>query len=644
MAKTYFNDAIVGNSCMLGCISENGELVRLFWPNIDFPQHIDKMLTGVFLTGYKNSTVWLNESEFNKHQQYIEDTNIVKTVFEDIWRGLKIEQLDFVLPDKDIFVRHYNLENTGEQAIEPGFIIFSSGMSNGFDRAGIFFDFENEALVHYRHGYYISLSADREVYQFQLGNNAFESAKSTWLNGFDNIGMMSDGAVSWKLDPIYKGEKKTFTLYICASHSLKGIKAITKCARNGEPSTYYEATRNYWINYLKGTKKVLTGVDEIDSLYKRSLLVFKLMADKKSGGLLASPEVDEEFTRCGKYAYCWGRDAAFITAALDKCGLGSVVDKFYDWVLNTQDENGSWHQRYYMDGNLAPSWGLQIDETGTLVWGMLKHYEVTKDIAFLEKMWESAKRAVEFMIKFIDEETGLPGPSYDLWEERFGEHAYSSAAVYAGIKAGARIAEILGFSRYYIDDWKSAAEKIKTAIVKNFWKEEEKRFIRSVRVKLNPWEEEHTDNKIMIKVNPKGYCKDVTSEDWTVDVSLLGMAIPFEVFDVEDPRIVNTVKTIEERLISPKVGGLKRYENDKYIGGNPWIITTLWAALYHIKKGDFSKAKDYFEWAVKSCTKLNLLPEQVDKESGKPAWVIPLTWSHAMFILVLTELTEKGVL
>jgi len=36
----------------------------------------------------------------------------------------------------------------------------------------------------------------------------------------------------------------------------------------------------------------------------------------------------------------------------------------------TQDDDGSWQQRYHMDGNLAPSWGLQI----------LKHYEVTKNI------------------------------------------------------------------------------------------------------------------------------------------------------------------------------------------------------------------------------------------------------------------------
>jgi len=41
----------------------------------------------------------------------------------------------------------------------------------------------------------------------------------------------------------------------------------------------------------------------------------------------------------------------------------------------------------------------------------------------------------------------------------------------------------------------------------------------------------------VIKVNEKGYFRDVTLEDWTIDVSLLGVSIPFGVFDVHDERV-----------------------------------------------------------------------------------------------------------
>jgi len=55
MANTYFNDAIIGNSGMLVCLTRNGELTRLFWPNIDYPQHFEKMATGIFYTGQKTA-------------------------------------------------------------------------------------------------------------------------------------------------------------------------------------------------------------------------------------------------------------------------------------------------------------------------------------------------------------------------------------------------------------------------------------------------------------------------------------------------------------------------------------------------------------------------------------------------------------
>lgn len=644
MANTYFNDAIIGNSGMLVCLTRNGELTRLFWPNIDYPQHFEKMATGIFYTGQKNSTSWFYEDNWHHTQYYVEDTNILKTICEDGGRGLRVEQTDFVLKDRDVMVRRYVIENIGPNEVDLGFVQYSSTVSTTPELRSTLFDFNVDALIHYRHNYYISISSDSEVVQFQLGNNAFDCARYTELYGYDSIGMMKDGAMSFNIGKIEPGGKKTFNLFICASHTLKGVKELVRWCRKMNVDEEYEKTRKYWLDFLKNARLIVTGDKNIDNLYKRSILVFKLMSDERTGGLLASAEIDEGFTRCGRYAYCWGRDAAFITGALDTAGLTEAVDKFYQWAVMTQDDDGSWQQRYHMDGNLAPSWGLQIDETGTLIWGMLKHYEVTKNIDFLKSMWESIKKGVEFLTRFIDSDTGLPAPSYDLWEERVGEHTYSSAAVYAGIKAGAEAARILGASEELIEKWEKVASDMKASIEKNFWRDEAGRFIRSVRTKLNPWGSEHSPYTTVIKVNEKGYFRDVTLEDWTIDVSLLGVSIPFGVFDVHDERVKKTVEAIERALTSHPVGGIKRYENDNYIGGNPWVLATLWVALYYIEIKEYEKAKDYLRWATKSCTALGLLPEQVSKDNGEPCWVIPLTWSHAMYVLVLAGLKEAGVL
>ncbi|NSW92394.1 MAG: glycoside hydrolase [Firmicutes bacterium] len=642
--KTYFNNAIIGNSSMLACLTDKGQIVRLFWPNIDYPQHIEKLNMGIFFPDRKHSTVWFDEDKWDIGQYYIENTNILKTLYADNEIGVEISQTDFVVPGKDVLIRHYEIKNSGLEEKELGFILYSSFISNNQDIRGSLFDFGNEALIHYRHSYYISISGDRDTHQFQLGNNAFEAANSTELCGVDSIGMMPDGTLSWKLGEFLPGEVKSFTLYICASKTLKDLKNLTNETRKYGWLEKYRLTEKYWKDFFSSVRKVNTGIDTVDNLYKRSLLVFKLMQNESTGGLLAAPEVDEHFTKCGRYAYCWGRDAAFITEALDRCGLKDAVDKFYEWAVNVQDHEGFWHQRYYLDGNLAPSWGLQVDETGTLIWGMLQHYKITNDMGFLEKMWMSVEKGVEFLVSFVDKETGLPKPSYDLWEERMGEHTYSSAAVYSGIIAGVEIAKMLGLSARITGKWEETAAQIKEAIVKVLWKEEYGRFLRSVRTKLNPWGSEYSEEKTLIKVNPKGYYRDVTLEDSTVDVSLLGVCVPFGIFDAGDPKVESTAQAIEQILEFPEVGGIGRYENDNYISGNPWVIATLWVALYHIRKKNYHKAKEYFKWAVNARTKLDFLPEQVDKYTGKPAWIIPLTWSHAMFVLVLFELIEAEVI
>ena len=43
-------------------------------------------------------------------------------------------------------------------------------------------------------------------------------------------------------------------------------------------------------------------------------------------------------------------------------------------------------------------------------------------------------------------------------------------------------------------------------------------------------------------------------------------------------------------------------------------------------------------FAVKSSSKHGYLPEQVNNDTLKPAWVIGLGWSHAMYIIVLEKL------
>ena len=85
-------------------------------------------------------------------------------------------------------------------------------------------------------------------------------------------------------------------------------------------------------------------------------------------------------------------------------------------------------------------------------------------------------------------------------------------------------------------------------------------------------------------------------------------------------------------------GGYQRFEQDGYMNGNPWVISNLWMTLYYLKTGEKRKAKETFDFVIKTAGKHYFLGEQIDNQTLKPNWVIGLGWSHAMFVIVLEQL------
>ena len=137
----------------------------------------------------------------------------------------------------------------------------------------------------------------------------------------------------------------------------------------------------------------------------------------------------------------------------------------------------------------------------------------------------------------------------------------------------------------------------------------------------------------------KSYVRN--AEDKKMDISILGAVIPFNVFKPKEKKIQNTVERINLSLRT-YTGGYQRFENDNYMNGNPWPIANLWMTLYYLESGEKKKAKETFDFVIKTVGKHHFLGEQVDNETLKPNWVIGLGWSHAMFIIVLEKLYGKN--
>lgn len=641
--KPYLIDAVVGNGRMLATLGRNGRLYRLWWPRIDFPQHVREMHAGIWLPGAAEKVLWLHEgNEWSHRQRYDGDLPILVTEAVHAGSGLKVSCEDFAVPGADVLVRRYRVTNGSDRTVPVRFLCVSAlEIAESPKYNTVAFDAEADALLHFRHRYAFALGGDRPCSGYQAGE-AVADAADGFLQG-NRIAMDPEGALAWDLGRLEPGESEELTLFLAAGEGREAALAALKKAKRSGFRALREQTADHWREYLASARPVFTGDEIVDRLYRRSLVVFKLMSDEREGGMIAAPEFDETFSRCGGYAYCWGRDAAYIATAIDRAGYSEMTRRFYRWTLKVQNPDGSWDQRHYLDGFLAPCWGMQIDETGSILWGMWRHFEETGDRSFLEEVWDAVERGAEFLTGFLDPETGLPRPSRDLWEERDGEHTYSAAAVFGGLIGAAEIARAKG-RMDRAKAWRKAAEGIREAVAR-LWNPEREAFLRGLKRAVSREEYEEAvraGKRVVTETDSKGYVTYRVWEDPVIDASLLGVSVPFDLFPVDDERVAKTAAAVERYLGTSPAGGIKRYEDDPYIGGNPWIITTLWLARYLVKAGRMEEALRWFRWAVDHRTELDLLPEQVDRNTGKPAWVVPLTWSHAMFVLTVLDLLEAG--
>jgi glucoamylase len=641
--KPYLVDAVIGNSRMLASLGQTGRMYRLWWPNIDSPQHIDEIRSGLFIHGANEYTNWFDQADngWVHDTEYVPQTNILHVHASSTPCPIEVDQHDFSVPGKDLLVRLYAFKNLSEKPVTFSFMYYSSlyMTENRLYNTTRFIE-DHDALVHFRHQYYFAVSSTMVCTGFQSGF-AWEQACSNTLNG-SLIDMAGDGALSWTFEQIAPGQTVQLPIYVAAGSNLDEALDLIAEAKSHSISYWYSRTEKYWHDFLQAANSYPGNEPDLRELYDRSLLTMKLMCDERTGSIIAAPEFDESFSRCGGYSFCWGRDAAFITTALDKAGLTELSARFYDWALTAQDRDGSWQQRHYHDGSLAPSWGLQIDEGASILWGMWQHYIVTQDSTFLERIWPSVERGAGFLVGFIDEETGLPLPSRDLWEEREAEHTYSAAAVYGGLTAAASFAEVCGHHQQ-AEVWRAVAQRIQQAITELCWNEQAGTFYRALKWTVYDWQYQQACNKGLqgyIQTSAKGYDKHVLQYDPTVDVSLLGLFVPFRAIPIDHKYAQLTADCIERELTVPGLGGIQRYEDDTYIGGNPWILTTLWLAQYRILNQQPAEAEALLHWAADHRTTLGLLPEQVDKHTGATAWVVPLTWSHAMFVLAVHMLAE----
>ena len=654
MSNKYLNEAIVGNKNMIATFTEKGELERLYFPSKDNRQYINFFHTGVKVN--QSDLIYLHDDINNVYKQYYDtDTNILNTEITNTYFNLKILQTDFILLKENVLSKRYEFINESKIDLETKFYIHSELLSDKNNHVSC--KIIDNGMLQYAHDFAVSTFAKQAKITGHQINGSYETIKTGEINDKDYIGMSKDSSICYDLGVIKPQEKKVLEICILVDENKNisdmedEIDRITKIDFNKE----YTNTKSYWRKYLKShnglnLKEPENSYEErIFEIYKRSILLFPLLTNPETGGIIASPEIDEDFTKCGRYAYCWPRDAVFVTRAMDIVKMEKETEKFYKvFCKKTQSKNGMWEQRFFTDGRLAPCWGYQVDETASVVYGIYEHYKVTKSEKFLKDNLRMCEKAIDFLKKYIEDWIGVSGiddekrdvvkdeieeetklrrgtehkyhVSYDLWEMNEGVHLYSLASIYAAFDSILGIYRAIGKNVSEFENNRLKEEKI----------QKNEREIEKIRRGIKDFIENNLYDE-----NKKSYVRNLS--DRKMDISILGAITPFNVFSAKENKVKNTVESINLHLRT-YTGGYQRFEGDHYMNGNPWPIANLWMTLYYLESGEKKKAKETFDFVVKTCGKHYLLGEQVDNSTLKPNWVIGLGWSHAMFLIVLEKL------
>lgn len=651
MENKYLNEAIIGNKNIIATFTEKGEIQRMYFPNRDNKQYLNFFYTGVKVNN--SDLIYLHDDINNVYKQYYDtDTNILNTEITNTYFNLKIVQTDYVLIKENVLVRRYILLNDSKIDLDIDFYIHSELLSDNNNLVGC--KIVDGGMVQYAHDFAFSTFAKGyELLNHQI-NGSKDTIKRAEINDKDYIGMSKDSSICYDLGIIKPNEKKMIEICITIDENknISEIEDEIDRIKRIDLQKEYIKTKSYWRKYVKNhnglnLKEPQSSYEEkIYEIYKRSILLFPLLTNSETGGIIASPEIDENFTKCGRYAYCWPRDAVFITKALDILKMEKEADKFYSvFCKKTQSKNGMWEQRFYTDGKLAPCWGYQIDETASVVYGVYEHYQHTKSEKFLKENLPMCEKAIEFLKRYVKDWLGLDGIekdekdkvqeeieierkkhghkyhiSYDIWEMCEGIHLYSLASIYSAFDCILKIYRILGKNVSEFENNRLKEEKI----TKN------EKVIEKLQTEIKKYVNEN-----MYDEEKKSYVRN--PEDKKMDISILGAVIPFNMFKPKEKKIQNTIERINLTLRT-YTGGYQRFEQDHYMNGNPWPIANLWMTLYYLETGEKKKAKETFDFVVKTAGKHSLLGEQVDNNALKPNWVIGLGWSHAMFIIVLEKL------
>jgi len=640
---------VLGNGRMLVGYDTHGQVNDFFYPRVGQDNQMTEESVNKVGTWTDGQMAWLDDPRWQVAVNYKKEALVGEITAENQSLELGLIIVDIVYNERDIYLRRITVKNRAPRGrMVKVYLNHQFRMYTVKKGDTAFYYPDEDAVVHYKGKRVALISGDRDANgmdEYSIGLSNIEGKEGTWRDAED--GELSshpiehgtvDSTIGFRLN-MDAGTEHTFYAWVAMARSLAGARKLHRLVKEKTPSHFFESTQDYWRAWVNKTNFSFYGLKKAHiDLFKRSLLVIRAHADR-GGGIIASGDSDLLQYGRDNYSYVWHRDASFVAIALDKAGYYEVTRRFFEFSSSVLTREGYFFHKYRLDKSLGSSWHpwivdgkwqmpIQEDETALVIYALWEHYKYTKNLEFIEEIYNTLiKRAANFLLGFRSDRR-LPNPTYDLWEETHGIHAFTAATVYAALRSAANFAGVLGKDNDQRIFTRGALE-IQSEILRFFYNETENYFYKSINF----------DGQAVL-------------HDKRIDASSFYGLFRFGVLDVGDERLTKAFDVLKKTLMSPgPIGGVARFVGDGYyrqhseIIGNPWIITTLWIAQYHIAKAqkeeDMAPVLETLSWVADRATTSNLLSEQVDPYTGIQISASPLTWSHAEYVTTVIAYLEK---
>lgn len=635
---------VLSNGQLFVGLDENGLVHDFYYPyvgleNLTNARNLHHKI-GVWVDGQFN---WTDDGNWQIDVNFEADALISDVRMRSRDLGISLLFQDFIDTDYNALVRHVTITNEAETERDVRIFmhqVFQISRAGRADTA--IYVPDGHYILNYKGRYCLliagKLSDGTDFDQYAIGNFRIEGKAGTYLDAED--GELSGNPVEHGgIDSVIRfkqhlkpGTKAELDYWIVAGSSQSEAERCHSEFKKQQVSGRLRHVRQNWLGWLEDAGDNLSDGHKL--ALRHSALIIKAHCDDR-GSVLASGDSSIFNYNRDYYCYCWPRDAAYAVWPLIRLRRFDEARQFFEFARDVRHPDGYLMHKYQPDRAIGSTWhplvrdgrpelAVQEDETASVVFMIGEYFEANNnDSDFMHELFRSfVKPAADWMASFVDEQTGLPHASYDLWEQKFLTTTYTTCTVISGLQTASNLAKAFG-DHDSAARWGQTADNIRQGLDKLY----------------------HPDGYFR-----KGFLLQPDGRldyDDTVDISSLYGPFMYAGLSLHDERLAGTLQRVEERLLnkSPS-GGVPRYEHDGYFLtkpeylGNPWTVSTLWLAQYYSTAGRIEDAQRLLDWALARQLPSGALSEQFDAETAEPLGVTPLVWSQAELINTLLDLNK----